>query len=70
MNWQELIVWILVIVCVVEIVRRVILFFQRTKENDNPCATCSTGCDLKRMMDEKQQECRQERKKPNKNCCG
>jgi len=40
------------------------------KEEDNPCAHCTNGCDLKRMMEEKQQRCKDKLKKKKKSCCG
>lgn len=45
-------------------------FFRRTKENGNPCANCVTGCDLKRLMDEKHAECSATKKEKKKKCCG
>lgn len=32
-------------------------FFRRTRESENPCDSCVSGCDLKDMMEKKRQEC-------------
>jgi len=69
MTIQEWIVAIIVLLCAVEIGRRTIRFFRSAKNNDNPCANCVGGCDLKRMLDEKQQKCRENQGKGNKKCC-
>lgn len=70
MTWQEIIVGIIVLLCAIEIVRRIIRFFRSTKDSKNPCANCTTGCDLKRMLDEKQQLCKSGQTPPDKKCCG
>lgn len=70
MTTQEWIVAFIVLLCLVEVRRRVIRFFRSTKRKQNPCANCTTGCDLKRMFDEKQQECKGNDKKNKKKCCG
>lgn len=72
MNWQSIIVGIIVLFCLFEIIRRTLKFFRSAKANDNPCASCASGCDLKRMFDEKQQDCRSKQKKGSnkKKCCG
>lgn len=44
-------------------------FFRRVKENDNPCASCASGCELKDMMEKKQKECSSKKKNTKKNCC-
>lgn len=33
------------------------IFFRRTRESENPCDSCVSGCDLKDMMEKKRQEC-------------
>ncbi len=38
-------------------------FFRRVKENDNPCASCASGCELKDMMEKKRKECSSKKKK-------
>lgn len=70
MTWQEIVVGIIVLACLVEVVRRMIRFFRSAKNNENPCVNCATGCDLKRMLDEKQQQCKSEQKPSDKKCCG
>ncbi|NDV59100.1 hypothetical protein D0T85_13410 [Bacteroides sp. 519] len=69
MMWQEWIVGIVVLLCVIEVTRRVIVFF-RSAKNNNPCANCTSGCDLKQLFEDKQQQCRSQQCKSNKKCCG
>ena len=70
MNWQEWVVGLLIILCVARILYGIYVFFRRVKENDNPCASCASGCELKDMMDKKRKECSSKKKKTKKNCCG
>ena len=44
MNFQEIIVGIVILVCIVWIVRRTILCFKRIKHGGNPCEGCPCGC--------------------------
>lgn len=67
---QEWIVALIVLLCVIALGRWVLRFFRSAKNNDNPCANCVGGCDIKRMFDEKQQKCIENQKKGNKKCCG
>ncbi|MDR0745797.1 MAG: hypothetical protein LBF17_04795 [Mediterranea sp.] len=67
---QEWIVAIIVLFCVIEAGRRTVRFLRSAKGDDDPCANCVGGCDLKRLLDEKQQECKKNQKKGNKKCCG
>ena len=50
--------------------RGIYLFFRRTRESENPCDSCVSGCDLKDMMEKKRQECGVKKKSTKKNCCG
>ncbi|WP_321332694.1 hypothetical protein [uncultured Bacteroides sp.] len=70
MNWQNWVVIILVILCFGEVSRRIYLFFRRAEDNDNPCANCASGCELKDMMEKKQKKCKDKATKSKKNCCG
>lgn len=70
MSWQEWIVALLVVLCVLRIVYGLYRFFRRSRANDNPCANCVSGCELKDMMQKRQQECRDRQKSKKKNCCG
>lgn len=58
MNWQEWVVGILVVLCVLRLIYSVRLFFRRAKNDDNPCANCASGCELKELMEKRKQECR------------
>ena len=52
-NWQEWVVGVLVVLCIARVVYGIFLFFRRTRENQNPCDSCVSGCELKDMMDKK-----------------
>ena len=58
MNWQQCVVAILLLLCVVRIGWGIYSFFQRAKSNGNPCENCVTGCELKQLLDKKRAECR------------
>ncbi|NDV66859.1 hypothetical protein [Bacteroides sp. 224] len=70
MSVQEIIVALIVFLCVAEVIRRTLKFFRSPKNNENPCANCVGGCDLKRIMDEKKQNCGAIQKKNDEKCCG
>lgn len=44
MNIQEIILGIIILVCVVWIIRRTVLCFNRIKRGNNPCEGCPCGC--------------------------
>lgn len=69
-DWQEWVVALLIVLCVARMVYGIYNFFCSTKNNENPCASCASGCELKRQLDKKQQECKVTKKHPKKNCCG
>ncbi len=70
MNWQQWVVAILLLLCIVRIGWGIYTFLRRTKENGNPCVNCVTGCELKRLMDGKRAECSVTKKEKKKKCCG
>lgn len=51
MTWQDWAVGVIVLLCVAVVARRVVCFFRSARDNNNPCANCATGCELKRMRD-------------------
>ena len=53
-NWQEWVVGVLVVLCIARVVYGIFLFFRRTRENQNPCDSCVSGCELKDMMEKKE----------------
>ncbi|MEG2514292.1 MAG: FeoB-associated Cys-rich membrane protein [Bacteroidaceae bacterium] len=63
MSLQEIIVIAIVFFCVNYVGYSIFRYFKNAKENKNPCANCSSGCDLKRMMDEKKKECSKKQNK-------
>lgn len=69
-GWQEWVVALLVIVCVVRIGFTVRTFFHRAKKNENPCASCASGCELKNQLDKKKLECKENKSSGKKKCCG
>lgn len=68
MSLQEIIVIAIVFFCVNYVGIRLLKYFRSIKNNDNPCTNCS-GCDLRRMMDQKKQDCKENGKEKNKNSC-
>lgn len=68
MSLQEIIVIAIVFFCVNYVGVRLLNYFRSIKNNDNPCAGCS-GCDLRRMMDQKKKECKEKNPKENKKSC-
>lgn len=56
-HWQEWVVALLLLCCLYWIARRIRMFFRRMNEKNNPCANCVTGCDIKRLYDEKRSAC-------------
>ena len=56
-NWQEWVVGVLVVLCIVRLVYGIYTFFRRTRDSGNPCDSCVSVCVLKDMMDKKRKEC-------------
>ena len=69
-NWQEWVVGVLVVLCIARVIYGIFLFFRHTRENQNPCENCVSGCELKGMMEKKRRECDVKKKSTKKNCCG
>lgn len=71
MTWQDWTVAIVVLLCVGEIVRRAVHFF-RSDKNSNPCAGCTSDCELRNLFERKRRECKKQQKPPRhrKKCCG
>ena len=69
-NWQDWVVGVLVVLCIARVIYGIFRFFRRTRENQNPCDSCVSGCELKDMMDKKRGECDVKKKSTKKNCCG
>ena len=55
-NWQEWVVGVLVVLCIVRLVYGIYTFFRRTRDSGNPCDSCVSGCELKDMMEKKRKE--------------
>lgn len=66
---QSIIVITVVIACILYAGIRMAKFFRSVSKGGNPCENCATGCDLRRMMDEKQRECTKNNRNNKKNCC-
>lgn len=60
MSVQDWIVILIVLFCVAVAGRWIVRFFRSVKNNENPCANCATGCDLKRALEEKQKACKKD----------
>jgi hypothetical protein len=70
MSLQELIVSAIVFFCVFYVGNRIVLFFRNSNNNENPCSSCTSGCELRDMMEKKKQQCREQKKGKKKSCCG
>ena len=66
-NWQDWVVGVLVVLCIARVIYGIFRFFRRTRENQNPCDSCVSGCELKDMMDKKRGECDVKKKSTRKN---
>ena len=72
MSWQECVVTVIVLLCILWVIYKLVHFFRSSGKNENPCASCISDCDLKNMFEEKQRECKTKQKKGNdskKSCC-
>ena len=69
-NWQEWVVGVLVVLCIVRLVYGIYTFFRRTRDSGNHCDSCVSGCELKDMLETKRKECGVKKKSTKKNCCG
>ena len=69
-NWQDWVVGVLVVLCIARVIYGIFRFFRRTRENQNPCDSCVSGCEIKDMMDKKRGECDVKKKSTKKKCCG
>ncbi len=65
---QKIILGIVLIGCFVWIAKRIYQNLKRVDCNDSPCASCATACDLKRMMEKKQLQCKEKPQKTKKSC--
>ena len=45
-NWQDWVVGVLVVLCIARVIYGIFLFFRRMRENQNPCDSCVSGCEL------------------------
>lgn len=68
-DWQEWVVVLLLLYCALRILLYIRSFFPSDKIKSNPCESCLTGCDLKRLYDEKRMKCGEEKQKQKKSCC-
>lgn len=69
MSLQEVIVSAIVFFCVFYVGNRIVIFFKGANQNENPCANCTTGCELRDLMEKKKKQCREEKKTKKKNHC-
>lgn len=59
-HWEDLVVSLIVLLCFLEVIRRLIRFFRSSSKHQNPCATCLTGCALKDAFEAQKQKCKDE----------
>jgi hypothetical protein len=68
--WQDWIVSLIVILCVGRVGLSLWNLYKKTKQSaDNPCTHCSQPCDIKRLYDQKKENCCLGDKKTKKSCC-
>jgi hypothetical protein len=69
-SWQDGVVALIVVLCVTRMGIGLWQLYQKSKRADeNPCIHCSQPCDIKRLYDQKMQDCCCENKKTKKTCC-
>lgn len=69
MDWQDIIVGIIMLLCAAWIARG---FFGKSRAKDSGysvCSSCPTPCDIKQLYDKKRDSCSSKLKKSSKSCC-
>ena len=69
LEWQDWIVALIVLLCVGRLSVSLWHLYQKTTGAENPCAHCTEPCDIKRLYDQKVQNCCHGHKKTKKSCC-
>ena len=67
--WQEWAVALILLACTVRIVLSFLAFFRKSKKKSNPCESCVTGCDLRRLYEENRANCSGKEEKKIRKCC-
>lgn len=67
--WQEWAVALVLLCCAFWVGRYLRSFFLSDKKKSSPCDSCVTGCDIKRLYDQKQKDCVAGKQKEKKSCC-
>ncbi len=62
--------YVILAACLFKIGERIYHIIQDARGNKNPCDRCAAGCELKRQLEEKQQQCGNKTVKKKKSCCG
>lgn len=70
MTWQDLAVAVILLLCAFSIGRRIYRFYRKLKDTANPCETCTSDCEIKRLQERRQAHCCTREKKKQKSCCG
>lgn len=68
-NWQEWVVALLLLLCLVRVGQGFLTFFKRSSRSKNPCDSCVTGCELRDLLEKKRQTCQSAKKEKEKKCC-
>lgn len=69
-NIQQILVILIGLGCLALIVMRIYHAFSTSTDKKSPCDNCPTGCDLQRVLKEKQRDCDKKGTKRKKSCCG
>lgn len=69
MDYQDIIVILVGIGCLLWIGVRIYRSFKSVGENGDPCANCPTGCELHQKLQEKRRTCEKNQGGSKKSCC-
>ncbi len=70
MGWQDIVVGIVIVLCLVKMLMSVFGKSGSKGAGDGICAHCSSPCDIKQLYDRKREACEDKEKKTDNSCCG
>ncbi len=70
MDFQQVVVVLVGIGCVLWIGMRIYRTFKGMRGRNDPCADCPTGCELYRQLRDKRKHCEKNEPENRKSCCG
>ena len=69
-NWQEWVVMAILIGCLIYLLLKIKTFFRKAKNNERPCGSCASNCELKHQVKSSIHSSRHSSECENKKCCG